>query len=131
MRRSQRPPGLIARGLLSEIHKDFQDDGCSGAPDDWFGFDLRYACRIHDWLYCTRAHPAGSMTQERRRYADDLLGALIRHALPWRWRWVGWWYRLAVHRYGGIEAYDSCGPEAGDRCRHNLKQPPWMRRRRA
>ncbi|MCI0408176.1 MAG: phospholipase [Acidobacteria bacterium] len=126
MNRWQRPPSPIAVALLRDIPEEFVDDGCSAAPDGWLGFDFRYACRIHDWAYCTRAHPAGHMTQAHRHWADHLLGVLIAAALPWPWRWVGWTYRLMVHRHGGTTAYDSCGPEAGERCRHNLPRPRWM-----
>lgn len=131
MRRSQRPPGGVALGLLQQIPAGFVDDGCSSAPDELFGFDFGYACRIHDWLYCTRAHAAGTMTAAHRAYADGMLGELVREALPWRWRWVGWIYRAAVHRYGGIDAFDSCGLEAGPLCRHGLAPPGWMRLERA
>lgn len=125
--RRQRPLSARARQVLEAIPPEFQDDGCSSAPDDLFGFDLRFACRCHDFYYCSRAWPAGWMDQAQRRAADELLGELVREALPWRWRWVGWIYRVAVRRHGGTEAFDSCGPEAGPRCRHNLAPPDWMR----
>jgi hypothetical protein len=28
---------------------------------------------------------------------------------------------------GGGSAWNSCGPSRGDRCRHNIEQPGWMR----
>lgn len=122
----RRPIPPVARGLLAEIPEEFVDDGCSTAPDALFGFRLGWACRIHDWMYCTRAWPAGTMDQHHRKHADDLLGEMIRQALPWRWRFVGWIYRAAVRRHGGHAAFDSCGGEAGERCRHNLPRPGWM-----
>jgi hypothetical protein len=71
------------------------------------------------------------MTQAARRRADQELGENIRRSLPWRWRWVGWIYRLGVRRYGGVAAFDSCGPAAGLLCRHGQSQPAWMHRPRS
>lgn len=108
------------------IPAGFRDDGCSGAPDRLFGVDLRWACRVHDWMYCTRAWPPGHLDQAHRHEADRALGRMIRGALPWSLKWIGWLYYRMVHRYGGDHAYDSCGPEEGAWCRHNLPRPGWM-----
>ena len=124
--RSQKPMPLLARHMLDEIPRGFVDDGCSNARDSIFGFDFRFACRIHDHAYCTRRWPAGHMTQAHRRVADENLGMMIRAVLPRRWRWVGWWYRRGVHLGGGVSAFDSCGPTQGDLCRHGMSKPEWM-----
>lgn len=123
----QRPIPAKAVALLGQIPREFADDGCSSSPDSWFGFNFRFACRIHDWRYCTRAHPAGSMGYGAKVAADYELEQHVRASLPWRWRWVGWLYRGATLFAGGWGAFDSCGPEVGDRCRHGLAPPEWMR----
>jgi hypothetical protein len=124
--RRQRPPPDSARVLLETIPVGFVDDGCSNSPDSFLGFYFQPYCRIHDWRYCTRCWPAGSMTASARKWADMELGLNLRAALPWRWRWVGWIYRLGVWRYGGVSAFDSCGPTVGPVCRHNMPPPDWM-----
>lgn len=124
--RSQRPIPLTAESVLEKIPARFKDDGCSSSPDSLFGFEFRWACRIHDWRYCTRCHRAGSMTQAARRRGDEELGGNIRSTLPWRWRWVRWIYQTVVRRHGGTSAFDSCGPVVGKVCRHNMSPPSWM-----
>ncbi len=126
MRRAQLPLSDNALDVLDLIPDNFVDDGCSNAPDSIFGFEFGWACRIHDWRYCTRAHPAGAMTSYARELADGELAVNIRQTLPWRWRWVRFVYRFFVHRYGGIDAYDSCGPHVERRCRHRLQRPAWF-----
>jgi hypothetical protein len=91
-----------------------------------FGRSLREACRVHDFMYCTRAWPPGRLDQAHRREADRMLGRMVRAALPFGVKWLGWLYYWAVERWGGRKAYDSCGREAGEVCRHNLSMPPWM-----
>lgn len=115
-----------AREVLGRIPPSFYDDGCSNAPDSLFGFNFKWACRIHNWRYCTRAHHPGTMTQSTRRVADYELKQNIRTSLPWRWRWVCLIYRFFVWRYGGVKAFDSCDSTLGIKCRHNMTQPPWM-----
>ncbi len=112
-----------ATEVLSMIPRRFVDDGCSNSPDSIFGFDLRFACRIHDWRYCSRCHPPMNMRQWNRDQADRELKQNIKAALPWRWRWIGWVFRAVVHRYGGTTAWDSCGHKVGHICRHNMKTP--------
>jgi hypothetical protein len=118
------PP--IALRTAALIPAEFVDDGCSKAPDFLFRVNLRWACRIHDWWWCTRAHPPGTMTDEYRQAGDAFLGAVIRYALsrhPLRhlaytaYRWGPWF---------GWRGFNTCGPEAGARCRHNLPKPGWM-----
>ena len=70
--------------------------------------------------------------------------------IAWRWRtpicrlaglalillaaYVGYWwfYQIApivLHigvRIGGNSSWNSCGPDIGERCRHNIKLPTWM-----
>jgi len=117
----------LLRVKLDQIPGEFRDDGCSNSLDGWFGFNFRPACRSHDCDYCTRCWPAGAMTQGKRRVADYDLKMFIRAMLPWRWRWLGSVYRFGVHLAGGISAFDSCGPGAGERCRHNMPMPEWMK----
>ena len=124
--RSQRPMPVLLREILNEIPREFLSDGCSNVRDSIFGFDFRMACRAHNWMYCTRCHPAGTMTMSHKAQADQDLGMFIRAMLPRRWRWVGWWYRTGVHWAGGVSAFDSCGPTQGQRCRHGMAQPEWM-----
>ena len=105
---------------LAGIPRGFMDDGCSNSPDEWFQFNFRWACRIHDWRYCTRCHPADEMTQTHRHAADKELAANIRASLPWRWGWLRYVYLFGVWRYGGVNAWNSCGPEVGTMCRHGM-----------
>ena len=125
-RASQLPIPDQAQRVLARIPAEFQDDGCSNSPDRWFRFNFRWACRIHDWRYCSRAHPPMAMTQDGRHFADEELAANIRASLPWRWRWLRFVYEFAVYRYGGVEAWNSCGPARGAVCRHNLPVLPWL-----
>jgi len=115
-----------ARAVLALIPTEFVDDGCSNSPDRWFRFNFRWACRVHDWRYCTRCHPPYEMTQDGRHFADEELATNIRMSLPWRWRWLRFVYEFAVYRYGGVEAWNSCGYRRGERCRHNMTLPPWL-----
>ena len=126
--RAQKTMPKLAREMLLLVPPRFKDDGCSNSLDSMWGFDFRFACRIHDYAYCTRCHPAGSMTQGHRRVADENLAMMIRAVLPWRWRWVGWFYRFGVHWGGGVTAFDSCGSQAGELCRHNMPAPDWLAR---
>ena len=128
--RDQLPMPRLMRDLLDSIPRDFIDDGCSNVRDSLVGYDFRAACRIHDWAYCTRCWSAGSMTQAHREWADQNLKLFIKAMLPWRMRWVGWWYRAGVHLGGGISAFDSCGPTRGSRCRHGMSMPDWMKYKR-
>jgi hypothetical protein len=67
------------------------------------------------------------MGLHHRKEADKKLKADISKSLPWRWKWAGYVYYLAVWRYGGFLAYDSCGYLFGKKvCRHNIQAPYWM-----
>ena len=88
--KAQRPRPAEAAALLAEIPDSFIDDGCSNSPDSIWGFRFRWACRIHDWRYCSRAHAAGTMHYANKMVADDELYDFIGSSLPWRWRWVRW-----------------------------------------
>jgi hypothetical protein len=115
--------------LIFQLWPDFRDDGLSGGFPDWVyaSYNLRLAGRVHDWHYCTRCHPAGSMTQAARRFADLALRQHARELLPWWLRVAPWVLYLGVHWFGDEAAWDGCGPEQGDLCRHNIEQPVWMR----
>ncbi len=135
--RSQRPVPVEAQEILAAIElgtPGFLDDGLSMFPDEWFGFDFAWAGRIHDWEYCSRAHPAGSMGVRAKKRADKRIGRLVSGGLPWRWKVLGPVVRLGVWR-GGYGSYNSCGPVpygATDEqlvaglCRHGLDRPDWM-----
>jgi hypothetical protein len=124
--RVQRPIPVEAQRLLDEIPDYFIDDGCSNSPDTIWGFDLRPFCKIHDWRYCGRSHPAGTMHYANKLVADDELAENIGSALPWRWRFVRILYLRGVQIGGGFDAWNSCGPEDGELCRHNVELPAWM-----
>lgn len=115
-----------ARYVASHIPPDFVSDGCSGAPDLFLGYDLTPACRAHDAGYCQRLWPAGACDQEWRTAVDHQLGIEVRAALPLGLRWIGWLYWRAVHVFGGETSFASCGPLAGDLCRHNVARREWM-----
>lgn len=135
-RHVQLPIPAAALTLLKQIPVHFRDDGCSASPDAWFGFYFRWACRIHDWRYCTRCHPPGTMTGRAKRQADRELREGVKASLPWRWKWIGRVYEAAV-RTNVNGSFDTCGPvpeEATDYqrksglCRHGVPAPNWMLR---
>jgi len=112
--------------VASHIPPGFISDGCSGAPDTIFGYDISPACRQHDASMCQRIWPAGSLDQDWRQAADRQLGVEIRSYLPHGLDWIGWVYWCAVHRFDGDAAFASCGPLEGDLCRHGQPRPGWM-----
>lgn len=112
--------------MTPAIPDSFVDDGCSNSPDSICGTWIRPACRIHDWRYCTRCHPQGTMCKEHRKAADKELRASLAKLLPWWNQWVRWIYWRAVRRFGSLHAYDTCGQSAGDFCRHGMPMPLWM-----
>ena len=134
--RAQKPIPADARAVLARIPDHFVDDGCSNSPDSWFGFNFRWACRIHDWRYCTRCHAPGTMTYNAKLVAEDEIKDNIKASLPLRWRWVRFVYYGAVFTLGGFGAFDTCGRrpagasdgqlEAG-LCRHGMPMPEWMK----
>jgi hypothetical protein len=109
--------------------EDFVADGCSCAPDKIFGYDISECCVGHDFDYCSRCHPEGHMTKKWRKAADKKLRKRIAAVLPRVLDWIRWIYYRFVRRFGSLSAFDSCGPEAGERCRHNMPMPEWMRTR--
>lgn len=115
-----------AAKVLAGIPVHFRSDCCSGGRDTLWGHDLKPFCRAHDAAYCQRLWPAGSLDQDWRSAADRQLGIEIRAELPYVLDWIGWLYWRAVHRFGGDNAFASCGPLAGDRCRHNIERPDWQ-----
>lgn len=124
--RVQRPRPQWVRARLAKIPREFLDDGCSRSPDMILGYDLRHACRLHDFAGCTRCHAPGSLTLEAMRIANRELEDVIDSALPdasWLTQRI---YGLFVRRFNGDVAWDSCGTEAGDLCRHNMPRPEWM-----
>jgi hypothetical protein len=121
------PFPLWVKHLVDQVPEGFIDDGCSKAPDRWLGFDLRHACRLHDWAGCTRCHPSGALTLAAMVQANTMLELVIAAALPARWQWIKFFYYAAVKRFNGDVAWDSCGPESGATCRHGMSAPAWMR----
>ena len=105
----------------------FKDDGLSFFPDWIYArWGLWRAGRVHDWLYCGRCHPMGTMDQRARRFADRALRQHARELLPW-------WLSIAplalyfgVRVGGGGKAWNSCGYYAGELCRHNQPRPNWQ-----
>ena len=132
-------PNARARWILAEIPKEFEDDGCSNSPDGflmgiskWRGFrwlkrwarSFKWCCRIHDWRYCSRCQRV--MNRREQTYADKELGRNVRYVIYRGLRWWGWGYYRATNRFGGMSAYNSCGPAAGLLCRHGMEVPQWM-----
>lgn len=115
--------------IINERFPDFVDDGLSGGFPDWlYGrHNLAVAGRVHDWHYCTRCHQQGTMNQAHRSFADRALRTHARELLPWWLRVAPWVLYLGVRIGGGGSAWNSCGPSRGERCRHNIEQPTWMR----
>ncbi len=132
-RQASIPPD--AKTSLTKIEAEFRDDGCSNALDGILGFDFAWACRIHDWEYCTRTQPQGSMTYGKKVCADERLKRFIYSALPWWLDWAPPLYHFGVFLGGGFAAFDSCGPgpyganeeqRVAGLCRHSLPMPGWM-----
>ena len=125
----RRKPQNLSWYLLQirQLWPDFVDDGLSGGFPDWIyaRHHLRYAGRVHDWHYCSRCHRGGSMTPKARRFADRALLQHARELLPWYLQVAPIVLHLGV-RIGGRSSWDSCGPYVGERCRHNIKCPPYM-----
>jgi len=123
--RAQRPTPSTALVKLKRIPENFIDDGLTLFPDNWFGFNFKWAGRIHDWRYCTRCHSPGVMCVADKEAADWEIKWNVAAALPWRWSWLGTVVKIGVWR-GGYGSYNSCGPLVGIRCRHWQTMPDWM-----
>ena len=116
--------------LIAQTRPDFQNDGLSGGFPDWFyrlvlRYDIGIADRPHAWHYCTRCHPEKSMTKKMKRYGDRALRQHARELLPWFYQIAPIVLHVGV-RVGGNSSWDSCGPDVGEHCRHNIKKPVWM-----
>lgn len=101
------------------IPDEFVDDGCSNSPDSICGTDIRWACRIHDYRYCGRCHPAGTMGWAHRRKADRELRWNLAAGLPWWNQWIRFFYFGAVRTFGSVTSYNTC--RRGEFCRHNMR----------
>jgi hypothetical protein len=122
----QRRIAQIASYTLTSIPERFTDDGCSYSPDSLFHSEIGWACRIHDFRYCSRSEGPTEMLPEQRMAADKELRDNLALSFP---RWLGWvrfLYYRAVRRFGSMHAWDSCGYDAGERCKHNMNRPLWM-----
>jgi len=122
----ERRTAMVASATLREIPERFTDDGCSYSPDSLFHNEIGWACRIHDYRYCSRSLGPRDFGPEARAAADLELRKNIALSFP---KWLGWvrfLYWKAVRRFGGLGLWNSCGYEVGDRCRHNMKRPLWM-----
>jgi hypothetical protein len=123
---AQRTIALTASHVLSKIPERFTDDGCSYSPDSLFHSEIGWACRIHDFRYCSRTLGPRTFNADERMAADKELRANIALSFP---KWLGWvrfLYYRAVRRFGSMIAWNSCGYDAGERCKHNMNRPLWM-----
>lgn len=112
--------------LIAKVWPDFRDSGLSFFPDWIFRrWSLGLAGRVHDWHYCSRCHRAGSMTWGAKGFADRALRKHARDLLPWYLNLTPLILHIGV-RLGGNSSWDSCGPDAGEWCRHNIEKPVWM-----
>ncbi len=122
------PPVLVCIAYIGKHYPDFHDDGLSFFPDWIYSrWGLWRAGRVHDWHYCGRCHPMGSMTWKARRFADRALRQHARELLPW-WLSIAPLVLYRGVRLGGVlfRAWNTCGYAAGERCRHNIKRPVWQ-----
>jgi hypothetical protein len=115
-----------AHRALGNIPDRFIDDGCSYSPDSMFHNEIGWACRIHDFRYCSRTEAHKDTSPEARLKADKELRANIALSFPKWLGWIRWLYYKAVRRFGSMHAWDSCGPEDGEYCKHNMQVPLWM-----
>lgn len=122
--------------LIASLPSTWVDDGLSGFPDSVMGWDISAAGTGHDAYYCTRIWPRGWMDAEHRDEGDAKIGEWIWVLLPFGVRTVGLAVAQAVHYFGGINAYDSCGLRprgasagqlAAGQCRHGVPRPEWMK----
>ncbi len=105
----------------------FRDDGLSNFPDWIYArWGLWRAGRVHDWFYCGRCHPMGTMNQRARRFADRALRQHARELLPWWLVAAPLVLYFGVRAGGGTKAWNSCGYLVGERCRHNQPRPAWQ-----
>lgn len=127
------PPDLQA--VLDSIPSSFLDDGLSSFPDSLLGWSIRSAGRAHDFLFCSRCHPAGTMDNEWRENADWRIGQWVKAKLPFGLRLIGYAVFAGVY-VGAGHAFDSCGKNpknanagqlAAGLCRHNINKPDWMK----
>jgi hypothetical protein len=124
--RKQRPIPDEHLERIEQIPDEFKSDGCSNSPDRWAGWDFRPYCRLHDKEHCSRCQPPEEMDNAARIESNERLRRGLRAATPWRWRWIANIYHEFVHLFSGIRSWDSCGPEVGELCRHNMPMPEWM-----
>jgi hypothetical protein len=66
------------------------------------------------------------MDNAHRMESNARLRRGLRAAVPWRWGFVKWIYWSMIHLFSGVTSWDSCGPEVGKFCRHNMPKPKWM-----
>lgn len=141
--RAQKDAPRFLTNLLALVPEDFVSDGCTNSMDAVFGFDFSLACLVHDWKYCSRAHSPGFMNWADKKLSDRYLRQGIRGMVPLVWYplfWLSWikiplclglWlprvYWLGVLAFGGFGSYNSCGYGVGEKCRHNMERPKWMK----
>jgi hypothetical protein len=112
---------------IEQIPEEFESDGCSNSPDRWCGWDLRPYCLVHDWEHCSRCHKPEEMNHAHRVESNERLRRGLDNAIPWRWGFIKHIYYSMVNLFGGVRSWDSCGPTVGERCRHNMPMPMWMK----
>ena len=108
--------------LLARIPRDFLWDDTK-ANHTILGWSFGWATLIHQWRYCTRCHEYDILGPKAKKWADLELRLNIKKYLPWYLRWVGWIFLLKYYRAGGFKRFNSCWPEEGTLCRHNMLWP--------
>jgi len=122
------PPRQLDRlQHIADHFPDFLDDGCTSAPDKLLGYDFKWACRLHDFAYCSHAHAPGTMNLLRKAMADAQLFYNVQASLPGLVALrVAAVYFQAVMELGG-DSYGSCTAGPNGRCRHNLRYSAWLK----
>ena len=115
---------------IAQLWPGFVDDGLSWFPDWIYKYILRHnltpAGRVHDWHYCSRCYKRNGMTPERRLFVDRALRKHARRILHGHFHIAPLVLYAGVRAFGWMRAWDSCGPDVGERCRHDIARPVWM-----
>jgi hypothetical protein len=125
----------VVRAVIPHVAppEGFVSDKCSSLGKllertlRWLGYEIEPWCVEHDVAGCTRCHAEGALELAGAKVAAAwVLRERIRTTLPWWLHWTAGQVFVAVATAGGY--WNTCGPEAGDLCRHGMRQPAWMRR---
>jgi hypothetical protein len=118
-----------ANRLLNFIPERFVDSTSLTSPDSAMKNSLGWMTRIYDWRLCTRAHVKGDMPMTVKPHYQELK-LHFRLRAPW-YKYLNRIVYWKLRRWVLPErekAYNMCGLQAGDRCRHNMPIPLWMYR---